>query len=151
MVLGLLAIINFVVWNMAKPFGWLSPLMVVKTYRLSANGAEHILRRVRFKKGRVRSLGDLESAIAADDHVFADEEGMRLLSAERLPLGFDMMSKGKNGAMVIHGGASAKQNEFARMDFMKIDNWTDFIVSPEDFAPAKPVAKEIPETSEMAL
>ena len=150
-VLGLLGIINIVVWQMTKPFGWLSPLKIMKTHRLTNNGGDHIVCRVRFRKGQVRSLGTLENAIKAEGYVFTDMDGMRLLTARQLPDALTIMSETTEGRMAIYCGSAPKHNKLEQIPFLKIDNWTEFAVSPEDIVPAKPVAKEIPESSEVAL
>lgn len=128
--LALPCITVWVVYNLARPFGWLSPLMVTHRYLKHHNGARYEILLIKWRKKQIRTIGTLLKEIAKNHYAFARELDMITLIEEmNMPSGLSVYSMLPDGRVLVIDTFPQKKDHIRRTsDFVCMGDYDVYAV-----------------------
>ena len=127
-VILMLVVVVVLVWNMAKPFGILSSLRLMKAHSIGSGGKGFTAKRFRVRKGHVRTWKTVIAAMRREHHACLNFSQMERLNKEiEVPPGIEIISRTEKGVVVLRRGSAAGENEMRIEDFPgRFERFTEF-------------------------
>lgn len=134
LLLVLLCVTVWASYNLARPFGWQSPLKVSHRYTKHLNGALYEILLIAWRRKHERHISTLMHEVSKANYAFAREIDMvTLLEEMHLPSGTSIYSKLPDGRILVIDAFHLRKDHVKRQtDFMSMGDYDVYaIVSQE--------------------